>query len=75
MSRALEVTSEMTAAVLSVEVVPGDTVAEGTVLLVVESMKMEIPIISPGAGTVRDVRVGQADVVAEGDTMVVISSP
>ena len=72
MSGTINVTSELTAAVLSVAVEPGVMVAQGTTLAIVESMKMEIPIPAPAAGTVTTVKIAPGDVVAEGDTMVVL---
>lgn len=72
MGTAVEVTARMTAAVLSVAVTPGSTVAEGEPLLVVESMKMEIPILAPVGGIVAELRVAKADIVFEGDVMAVI---
>jgi acetyl-CoA carboxylase biotin carboxyl carrier protein len=71
---AVEVRSRMTAAVLWVSVNEGDDVAEGDTLLVVESMKMEIPILAPLAGRVTGVAVGAGDVVAEGDVLAVVET-
>ena len=42
----------------------------GDTVVVLESMKMEIPVIAEAAGTVRSVRVAEADVVQEGDVLV-----
>ncbi len=66
------VLAEMVANVHSVAVSQGDLVEAGATLLVLESMKMEIPVLSEGSGTVRTVAVGQGDVVQEGDVLVVI---
>lgn len=68
------VIAEMTAAVMRVVARVGGQVDEGDQLLVVESMKMEIPIVAPVAGTVAEVNVEPDDLVAEGDTLVVIES-
>lgn len=68
------VIAEMTAAVMRVVAQVGRQVDEGDPLLVVESMKMEIPILAPAAGTVAEIKVGPDDLVAEGDTLVVIES-
>jgi acetyl-CoA carboxylase biotin carboxyl carrier protein len=68
----VDVRSQMTAAVLTVDVAVGDEVAEGQTLLVVESMKMEIPVVAPGPGRVTLVGVDPADIVAEGDILVVL---
>ena len=64
-----EIVAEMVANVLSVAVAPGDTVAAGDTVVLLESMKMEIPVIAEKPGTVRAVRVGPGDVVQEGDPL------
>jgi acetyl-CoA carboxylase biotin carboxyl carrier protein len=64
--------AEMVANVFSVAVTEGDTVEPGATLLVLESMKMEIPVLSEGGGTVREVKVRTGDVVQEGDVLVVV---
>ena len=70
--RVTEIVAEMVANVLSVSVVPGDVVAEGDIVVILESMKMEIPVMAEGAGTVRAVKIAPADVVQEGDVLVEI---
>jgi acetyl-CoA carboxylase biotin carboxyl carrier protein len=65
-----EVVAEMVANVMSVAVTPGETVAAGDTILVLESMKMEIPVFADADGTVRAVKVAPADVVQEGDVLV-----
>ena len=52
---------------------PGDTVAEGDPLLVVEAMKMETAVSAPQAGTIAAVHVSEGDVVAVGDPLVAIA--
>jgi biotin carboxyl carrier protein len=59
----------MVANVLSVAVDAGDRVAAGDVVVVLESMKMEIPVIAEEDGTVRSVKIAPADVVQDGDVM------
>lgn len=63
----------MVASVLSVSVSAGEEVAVGDTLVVLESMKMEIPVLTEVAGTVTAVRVGPGDQVQEGDPLVVLS--
>ena len=70
--RVTEIVAEMVANVLSVSVEPGDPVAGGDVVVVLESMKMEIPVIAEDEGTVRAVKIAPADVVQEGDVLVEI---
>jgi acetyl-CoA carboxylase biotin carboxyl carrier protein len=67
-----EVRSEMVANVWKVAVRAGDAVAAGDPLVILESMKMEIPVESPSAGTVSEVRVEEGAVVQEGDVIAVI---
>lgn len=62
----------MVANVWKVAVRAGDPVAAGDTLVVLESMKMEIPVESPSAGTVSEVRVEEGAVVQEGDVLAVI---
>jgi acetyl-CoA carboxylase biotin carboxyl carrier protein len=63
----------MVANVLSLSVGAGDVVEPGTTLLILESMKMEIPVLSEGGGTVAEIKVEPGDVVQEGDVLVVLS--
>ncbi len=68
----VEVTAQLVANVVSVAVIPGAHVAAGQTLLVVESMKMEIPVLAPADGKVAAVNVDVADVISEGDVLVVL---
>jgi biotin carboxyl carrier protein len=67
-----EVPAEMVANVWKIVVAQGDTVAEGDPLVILESMKMEIPVESPVAGTVTEIRVQEGGVVQEGDVIAVV---
>jgi acetyl-CoA carboxylase biotin carboxyl carrier protein len=67
-----EVRAEMVANVWKVVVAAGDTVADGDTLVILESMKMEIPVLAESAGTVQELRVSEGDVVQEGDVLAVI---
>jgi glutaconyl-CoA decarboxylase len=58
--------------ILAVNVVPGDTVTAGTVLLVLEAMKMENDILAPMDGKVKIVKVHNGDMVDTGDLMLVL---
>jgi acetyl-CoA carboxylase biotin carboxyl carrier protein len=64
--------SEVTGTVWKVEVREGDQVVEDQTLVVLESMKMEIPVSAPFAGTVLRVLVSEGEGVAEGQDVVVI---
>lgn len=67
-----ELIAEMVANVLTVVAAPGKQVAAGEIVLILESMKMEIPVLAESAGTVLEVRVDEGDVVQEGDVLVLI---
>ncbi|MBI1376315.1 MAG: biotin/lipoyl-binding carrier protein [Frankiales bacterium] len=69
---ATEVCAEMVANVVQVVVAAGGEIASGDTLLVLESMKMEIPVVAEVGGRVREVRVTEGDVVQEGDVLVVV---
>ncbi len=67
-----EVLSEMVANVWKVLVAEGDEVAEGDTLVILESMKMEIPVEATAAGKVSKLNVSEGGVVQEGDVIAVI---
>jgi biotin carboxyl carrier protein len=67
-----EVLAEMVANVWRVIVAQGDRVTEGDTLVILESMKMEIPVESPATGVVTELRVREGGVVQEGDVLAVI---
>jgi acetyl-CoA carboxylase biotin carboxyl carrier protein len=68
----MQVLAEMVANVWKILVAPGHMVGEGDPLVILESMKMEIPVESPLTGTVTDVRVQEGGVVQEGDVIAVV---
>jgi biotin carboxyl carrier protein len=68
--RSADIVAEMVANVMTVAVQPGDTVAAGDTVVLLESMKMEIPVLTEHPGTVRAVKVSAGDVVQEGDILV-----
>lgn len=67
-----EVEAEITANVWQVRTEVGRTVAEGDELVILESMKMEIPVVAPVSGVVTEIRVAPDDQVHEGDVVLVI---
>ena len=71
----VEIRAEMVASVLQIDVLPGASVTAGQTLLLLESMKMEIPVLAEDAGRVTEIRVSVGDVVQEGDLLVVLDSP
>ena len=71
-ARTADVVAEMVANVMSVAVAPGDSVAEGDAVVLLESMKMEIPMLAERSGTVTAIKVTVGDVVQDGDVLVVL---
>jgi len=68
-----EVRAEMVANVWKVVATEGDQVEDGDTLVILESMKMEIPVLAEGAGTLAKLHVGEGDVVQEGDLIATIT--
>lgn len=64
--------SEVSGSVWKIEVTVGQQVQEGDTLLVVESMKMEIPISAPSAGTVREIFVAEGESVVDDQVILVL---
>lgn len=67
------VTSPIAGTIVELKCAPGDSVAEGQVLLVIEAMKMKTSIAAPAAGTVKTIPVKAGDTVTEGQTLVQFS--
>jgi len=67
-----QIASELVANVAQVHVAPGQKVQAGDEVVLLESMKMEIPMLIEQGGTVTGVYVSAGDVVQEGDVLVVI---
>jgi acetyl-CoA carboxylase biotin carboxyl carrier protein len=70
--RAHSIVAELVGNVFMVVAAEGDTVKPGDTILILESMKMEIPVITETGGVVRRVSVSVGDVVQEGDELAVI---
>lgn len=68
-----EIRAEIVASVLKVIVAEGQQVAEGDHLVLLESMKMEIPVVVERTGTVSSLAVAEGDVVQEGDLIAILS--
>lgn len=68
----IEVKSEITGTVWKVPSKPGDQVEAGDTLVIIESMKMEIPVITEDAGTVKEILVKEKDPVAEGQVVAIL---
>jgi acetyl-CoA carboxylase biotin carboxyl carrier protein len=69
------VMAEMVASVLEVVAGPGDIVEPTDAVVILESMKLEIPVLAEVAGVVREITVIEGDVVNEGDSLAVIDEP
>ena len=67
-----DVKAELVGNVWKVKTASGAQVEEDEELLILESMKMEIPVTAPRAGTVKEVRVKEGEVVKEGQVLVVL---
>ena len=68
----IEIKSEITGTVWQLKTKPGDKIESGDTLIVIESMKMEIPVITEDGGTVREILVQEKDPVAEGQVVAII---
>jgi acetyl-CoA carboxylase biotin carboxyl carrier protein len=66
------VEAHITGTVWKIEVQVGDTVEEGDTVLILESMKMEMPVEAEDEGTVAEIRCEEGQAVSEGDTLVVL---
>jgi acetyl-CoA carboxylase biotin carboxyl carrier protein len=66
------VEAHITGTVWKIEVEVGDTVEEGDTVVVLESMKMEMPVEAEDEGTVSEIRCEEGQPVSEGDTLVVL---
>ena len=67
------VQAHITGTVWKIEVKEGESVAEGQVCVILESMKMEMPIEAPSSGKVEKVHVAEGQAVNEGDVLVTIA--
>ena len=72
-SGAHDIRAEMVANVLSIQVSLGEVVIVGQQLLLLESMKMEIPVLSDVAGTISEIAVSSGVVIQEGDLLFRVS--
>ncbi len=67
-----EARAEVTGMVWKITTAVGDTVEEGATLMILESMKMEIPVMADDAGTVLEILVSEGESVNEGQPVVII---
>jgi acetyl-CoA carboxylase biotin carboxyl carrier protein len=67
-----EIEAHVTGTVWKIEVELGSTVQEGDTLVILESMKMEMPVEAEDPGIVTEIRCEEGQSVAEGDTLIVL---
>ncbi len=70
--KCMEILAEMVANVMKVTVAPGERVVAGDTVVLLESMKMEIPVLAEAPGTVATIKVSEGDVVQEGANLVTV---
>jgi acetyl-CoA carboxylase biotin carboxyl carrier protein len=66
------VEAHITGTVWKIEVEVGDTVEEGDTVVILESMKMEMPVEAEDDGTVAEIRCSEGQAVSEGETLIVL---
>ena len=71
-TQSIEIRAEMVANVLSVECQVGDTIGAGDTVVLLESMKMEIPVLAEHPGRITGIKVTAGDVVQEGDPLIIL---
>ena len=67
-----EIKAHITGVVFQVMARPGDTVQAGEPVIVLESMKMEIPVEAPRSGSIREIRVREGQTVQEGEILALL---
>jgi acetyl-CoA carboxylase biotin carboxyl carrier protein len=69
----MDVKAHITGTVWKIEKQKGDAVAEGDTIIILESMKMEMPVEAPCAGTVADIKIKEGQAVNEDQILAIIS--
>ena len=69
---AIEIEAQITGNIWKIEKKVGDSVEEEDVILIIESMKMEIPVEAPCSGRISEIRTAEGESVEEGDVLVVL---
>ena len=67
-----DVEAHITGTVWKIECKVGDEIEEGDTVVILESMKMEMPVEAEDGGTVKEIRVEEGQAVSEGDTLIVL---
>lgn len=68
----IEVKSEVSGSVWKIETKPGQKIEAGDAIMVIESMKMEIPVLADAAGTILSFAVKEGDAITEGQTVAIL---
>jgi acetyl-CoA carboxylase biotin carboxyl carrier protein len=68
----VNVKSEIAGNVWKIQLKPGDKVELDGEIMILESMKMEIPVLSPKGGTIREIKVAEGEAIAEGQLVAII---
>jgi len=68
----MEILAHITGTVWKIEKKPGDAVAEGDTVVILESMKMEMPVEAPASGTITAIKVKEGDAVDEGAVVAIL---
>jgi acetyl-CoA carboxylase biotin carboxyl carrier protein len=68
----IDVEAHITGTVWKIEVAVGDSVEEGDTVVILESMKMEMPVEAEDPGVVKEIRCAEGQAVSEGETLVVL---
>jgi acetyl-CoA carboxylase biotin carboxyl carrier protein len=70
----VNVKSEIAGNVWKIQLKPGDKVEAEGEIMILESMKMEIPVLSPRAGTIKEIRVSEGEAIGEGQLVAVLDA-
>jgi biotin carboxyl carrier protein len=70
----VNVNSEIAGNVWKIQLKPGDKVEADGEIMILESMKMEIPVLSPKAGTVKEIKVAEGEAIGEGQLVAVLDA-
>ena len=68
----MDIAAQITGTIWKINVAVGDPVEEGDEVMILESMKMEMPLEAESEGTVAEIRCAEGDSVSEGDTLLVL---
>jgi acetyl-CoA carboxylase biotin carboxyl carrier protein len=70
----VNVKSEIAGNVWKIQLKPGDKVEFEGEIMILESMKMEIPVLSPKGGTIKEIKVAEGEAIAEGQLVAIIDA-